>query len=598
MDSLQRQTHEYIREGSDYDKVMANLQLLNVAKTRVLLSFTLMKSNIDEYQAMASFCKEHGYSMSAFPLIVREENSIIPYNLLDESLWFNLDRLKTWLKDYYGKDYEGVVTGAAPGTTNLGINEFSCNAHNEDFGIDGFGNATLCFKLATGSLYRQSLEELWNCAEAAQFRKTVELDRAPCVDCDYRKRCLAPSMARIENHFGDSICSALSTECRNAIDYDRAISDAEARSLFIEDVGKKFGIFKIEVAGAKLIARRQTFGHSENAAVTQEKSYLEANTRHELHQLMVETTGSEFNVRLLEQYGAYNLVAYLGQIWAFPLALGFLNPTREEDRKKPGVLWAKSLAEIKQKCDESTDDLTPILVGSEGLYNIVKYLKKYWAVPLSLGPVFLNIEQERQRPGILYSETQEELLRRIRPGAFPAHERTLSLFNEKARADSGPIAGNRTKITGLECKMLLRLTLKQLRVKAAQSNRRGKTWKHLLKNAYYFFQCMWRVNSYTAEKTKHCLNELANKGIKEVAVYGADEIAEILNDLSRETSVKIQAIYDDYERIGTAESQVRPIEQYQGTPNKLIVGSIVGVEKKLEKLKKLGIASENIITLG
>jgi hypothetical protein len=108
---------------------------------------------------------------------------------------------------------------------------------------------------------------------------------------------------------------------------------------------------------------------------------------------------------------------------------------------------------------------------------------------------------------------------------------------------------------------------------------------------------MWRVNSYTAEKTKHCLNELANKGIKEVAVYGADEIAEILNDLSRETSVKIQAIYDDYERIGTAKSQVRPIEQYQGTPNKLIVGSIVGVEKKLEKLKKLGIASENIITL-
>jgi hypothetical protein len=108
---------------------------------------------------------------------------------------------------------------------------------------------------------------------------------------------------------------------------------------------------------------------------------------------------------------------------------------------------------------------------------------------------------------------------------------------------------------------------------------------------------MWRFNSYTVAQSKHCLNELAANGIKEVAIYGSDEIAQILNELSFKTSVKVHAIYDDVEAKTPPRLPVRPIDQYQGAPEKIIVATILGVEAKIERLKNHGVRSENIVLL-
>jgi hypothetical protein len=71
-----------------------------------------------------------------------------------------------------------------------------------------------------------------------------------------------------------------------------------------------------------------------------------------------------------------------------------------------------------------------------------------------------------------------------------------------------------------------------------------------------------RCNSYAIASSKRCLKELARGGINEVAIYGANDIAEILYDLSFPT---------------------------------VIVALLVGLEDKVDRLRNLGIDEESIV---
>src|SRR5262249_48200422 len=154
--------------------------------------------------------------------------------------------------------------------------------------------------------------------------------------CDYRQRCLAPSMSRLENHFSETIFSALSERTRQAIGYERTISDEEALRLFLSEASEQFGIFDIAQVGKQFKARRVT----SPGAHASEAVELAAATRHQLHDLMCGATQSPLECRLLETYDPYNLVAYLGKFWALPRALGHVNLTLESERSRPGILTA------------------------------------------------------------------------------------------------------------------------------------------------------------------------------------------------------------------------------------------------------------------
>ncbi len=341
MDSVRKETHEYIREGSNYNRLIAGLDLLDTKRTRVLLSFTLMNSNIGEYDEMVDFCRSHGFSMSAFPMILRDERGIIPFRLLKESLWFNREALRDWLRKHYGKDYELIVNGAAPGTTNTGVNEFTCNAHNDDLAMDAAGNCVLCGKQSLGDLASASLETLWRSNLAIEFRRQVDEGRTPCMTCDYRQRCLAPSMSRLENHFSETIAGVLKPETRHAIAFGRDISDDETLDRFVHDVSGDFGIFDIQHESSGFTARR-VLGLGEFGET------FEAVSRHELQRAMTSSVASKYEVLLLEQgYNGYNIVRYLGRFWGLPQALGRLNLTQEEDRERPGIITSDTLEGVK-----------------------------------------------------------------------------------------------------------------------------------------------------------------------------------------------------------------------------------------------------------
>lgn len=402
MDSIDKKVHEYIREGSSYDRALANLRLLDQKRAKVLLSFTLMRSNVDEFPEMLAFCRENGYHMSAFPMIARSEIGVLPYNLLEESLWFSIEKLRRWVEDHYGAGYR-MVHGTASGATRAAT-EFTCNAHYRDLSIDAIGNVTLCGKVTLGDLGRQSLQSLWDGHLAKSFRLQVDTDREPCMTCDYRQRCVCPSMVLIDNHFSAEITSVLPPSTRHALGYERTISDDEARWMFVRDVSNYLGVFDIAKDDKAWTARRVTAGTE--PAVYQYGEPITAATRHELHELMSREADSGLNMELIEGYGRYNLVKYMRKYWALPLALGHLNITQNGDRQKPGILVAESLGALKKLCGPGD---APRLIGSRNSYNLVSYDGKFWGIPCSFGPFDLSEPANQTKEGLKVAPTMDEV---------------------------------------------------------------------------------------------------------------------------------------------------------------------------------------------
>lgn len=114
--------------------------------------------------------------------------------LLKESLWFNQEGLRSWLRREYGHDYDATIIGSAAGITATSLTEFNCQAHHTDLSIHE-KRAMLCGKVELGNIDDTSLEDMWQSAAAQKFRQEVDTDRGPCMSCDYRQRCLAPSMS-------------------------------------------------------------------------------------------------------------------------------------------------------------------------------------------------------------------------------------------------------------------------------------------------------------------------------------------------------------------------------------------------------------------
>jgi radical SAM protein with 4Fe4S-binding SPASM domain len=338
-------------------------------------------------------------------MIVRAESGVVPFNLLQESLWFSRDHLQVWLREEYGANYDrmiGTATGASEQTT-----EFDCNAHYLDLNLDAVGSVNLCGKVTLGNLNQIDLHSLWHGKSAQEFRLEVETDRGPCMTCDYRQRCLSPSMSLIDNHFSEQITGVLSGEAREVLKYDRSISDDEARWHFVRDLSSYLGVFEIAYQDV-WTARRVSAGDTPGTYELGET--LRANTRHELHQLMRGQANSDLNGEFVETHGRYNLVAYQGGFWALPMSLGYVNVTREVDRRKPGVLFAKSLDELRKMCGPANWE-PPKLLGSVNEYNIVRYEGAFWGIPLAFGPFDLTDPVNHTREGLKVAQTLEELHR-------------------------------------------------------------------------------------------------------------------------------------------------------------------------------------------
>jgi MoaA/NifB/PqqE/SkfB family radical SAM enzyme len=69
LDAFSKDVFEGIRGRGSYDKVMETIMKMNRFHERVHLSMTLLKSNVDEVDAVIAFAKEHGFSLF-FPSLI------------------------------------------------------------------------------------------------------------------------------------------------------------------------------------------------------------------------------------------------------------------------------------------------------------------------------------------------------------------------------------------------------------------------------------------------------------------------------------------------------------------------------------------------
>jgi len=159
---------------------------------------------------------------------------------------------------------------------------------------------------------------------------------------------------------------------------------------------------------------------------------------------------------------------------------------------------------------------------------------------------------------------------------------------------SQPIANLRLIVTFL--KMLAR----QFHMKMTKFSRQPKSFKDVLGKIYKtydFLKNMSQYNAYILSRCKICLNELASSNVRDFAIYGAGDIAEILYKLTLDAPVKISAVYDGLECKKFFSFNVMYEEAIKGYTGKVVVASLVGLEEKIERLRRLGVDRERIIVL-
>lgn len=292
MDSIQEKTHEYIRHGSNFWPVFHQLPLIDRKTNKLLLSFTLMASNIDEYEQILSYCQKEEAQLAAFPMILRDENGVIPERLVRESLWFNKNKLKDWLNKFYGVSGGGTVIGAASGNMPGEVDAITCQAHHTDLLVDYRGSARLCGQRMIGNIGREKLVDVWNGNEARNFRSEIDATRSACQNCDYLLRCLNPSLTLIENHFSDHLLRHIGDDVRERISYDSDISDDDARNLFISHISERhgFGVYSTT-------SDHRPFTATRCGSVTRGERSFEAKSRDELYRQLFSDASRTVDVR-------------------------------------------------------------------------------------------------------------------------------------------------------------------------------------------------------------------------------------------------------------------------------------------------------------
>jgi hypothetical protein len=153
----------------------------------------------------------------------------------------------------------------------------------------------------------------------------------------------------------------------------------------------------------------------------------------------------------------------------------------------------------------------------------------------------------------------------------------------------------------LLCKTIGKLLMKEMYIKLTKCRRRmnhaaefgGKVGK-----GRTFFLSMCAYNRYAVAECRRTLSRLAEQGISEVSVYGANGIAEILYDLSYEVPVTISAIYDECPRWTSWGPPVLPLTARQNAQELMILAAVIGVEEKKKRLSRLGINLENLVVMG
>lgn len=169
---------------------------------------------------------------------------------------------------------------------------------------------------------------------------------------------------------------------------------------------------------------------------------------------------------------------------------------------------------------------------------------------------------------------------------------------QRRRSDSGPrelLVDPRLALP--LASVSLRIVWKQGVLKMRQLSRRSVSMLEAagkFMRAYRFLRRETDHISHVIRQSRRCLEDLAAQGIREVALYGATEVAEIIEIVARRYLVRIDGVYDDMRR---GRSRVLPSERLAEYDGRVIIASIVDIDRRLDALKRLGLDRSRIVVL-
>ena len=256
LDSLKPDSYRSIRVGGNLNRVLENLRLIDSKSVRVYIDQTLMACNVSEYEDFVKFCQASHFIFTSKPMTLRPVNSmIISKGLIDGSLWFCRDKIRSWKEKFLEKTFNGVVASPLVQSVVPQISRTKCTAHYDDVIVFSNGECWLCHKECIGNLNKQSLIDIWSGKKASTFRKAVDDGSSiHCKRCPYITQCYNPSIDNVENYFDESILNMISKEDMSAIGFKSSLDDNKRKEIFIEAIKRRFAIFEFRNIDNKFFA--------------------------------------------------------------------------------------------------------------------------------------------------------------------------------------------------------------------------------------------------------------------------------------------------------------------------------------------------------
>jgi hypothetical protein len=137
-------------------------------------------------------------------------------------------------------------------------------------------------------------------------------------------------------------------------------------------------------------------------------------------------------------------------------------------------------------------------------------------------------------------------------------------------------------------------------VKATKLSRRSRSARAVFARAAKtaaFVGSMYRYDREVISSSRRCLERFASRRVTQCAVYGANDVGEVLWTLTREFPVTICAVYDDYFVGRFAGCEVSRLDSGVGEDIAVVVASLVGIEDRVDRLVAAGVAMERIVLL-
>jgi hypothetical protein len=113
---------------------------------------------------------------------------------------------------------------------------------------------------------------------------------------------------------------------------------------------------------------------------------------------------------LLEEMKGYNIIKLKNRFWGVPQALGGVNLMKEKNLNHPSIVSADNLEDLKTGIENALEySKAPELITDCNEYNIFKYKKQFWGIPQTLGEVDLTIEKNLKKPSIITAQSLDDV---------------------------------------------------------------------------------------------------------------------------------------------------------------------------------------------